>query len=88
MFIFGDFSMEDNIYNLEYVKGLFNRMSSSYERVNYITSFGFSIRWRKQFLQTLTQTSNKVENYRLAYRHGRNMDRNKKQIPQFQPDGS
>lgn len=61
MFIFGDFSMEYNIYNPEYVKGLFNRMSSSYERINYITSFGFSIRWRKQFLQTLTQTSNKVE---------------------------
>ena len=25
-------------------------MSSSYERMNYITSFGFSIRWRKQFI--------------------------------------
>ncbi|UOE37016.1 class I SAM-dependent methyltransferase [Chryseobacterium oryzae] len=28
-------------------------MSSSYERMNYITSFGFSIRWRKQFLKKL-----------------------------------
>jgi demethylmenaquinone methyltransferase/2-methoxy-6-polyprenyl-1,4-benzoquinol methylase len=28
-------------------------MSGSYERMNFITSFGFSIRWRRQFLQTL-----------------------------------
>ena len=43
--------MTDSIYNPEYVKGLFNRMSSSYERMNYITSFGFSIRWRTPFLE-------------------------------------
>jgi ubiquinone/menaquinone biosynthesis methyltransferase len=53
--------MEDNIYNPIYVKGLFNRMSSSYERMNYITSFGFSIRWRTQFLSSFNHTNNKTE---------------------------
>jgi ubiquinone/menaquinone biosynthesis methyltransferase len=43
----------NNIYEPEFVKQLFNQMSSSYERMNYITSFGFSIRWRKQFLKKL-----------------------------------
>lgn len=43
----------NNIYEPEFVKKLFNQMSSSYERMNYITSFGFSIRWRKQFLNRL-----------------------------------
>lgn len=36
-------------------------MSSSYERMNYITSFGFSIRWRTQFLNSFIQTSEEVE---------------------------
>ncbi len=53
--------MEKNIYNPEFVKGLFNRMSSSYERMNYITSFGFSIRWRSQFLKSFKSTDRKVE---------------------------
>lgn len=55
--------MEHNnpIYNPEYVKGLFNRMSSSYERMNYITSFGFSIRWRRQFLRSFKGSNQKVE---------------------------
>jgi ubiquinone/menaquinone biosynthesis methyltransferase len=53
--------MDNNIYNPDYVKGLFNKMSSSYERMNYITSFGFSIRWRKQFLSDFKASSERVE---------------------------
>mgnify|MGYP001269899166 CR=1 FL=1 len=53
--------MENNIYNPAFVKELFNRMSSSYERMNFITSFGFSIRWRKQFLNSFNPTKEKVE---------------------------
>jgi demethylmenaquinone methyltransferase/2-methoxy-6-polyprenyl-1,4-benzoquinol methylase len=53
--------MAENIYNPEYVKGLFNRMSSSYERMNFITSFGFSIRWRRQFLNPFQPTKDKIE---------------------------
>jgi ubiquinone/menaquinone biosynthesis methyltransferase len=36
-------------------------MSSSYERMNYITSFGFSVRWRRQFLDFLKGTNDKIE---------------------------
>lgn len=53
--------MADNIYNPEFVKGLFNRMSSSYERMNYLTSFGFSIRWRYQFLSHFNSTKENIE---------------------------
>lgn len=40
----------EEIYTPGYVKNLFNTMSGSYERMNYITSFGFSYRWRLQFI--------------------------------------
>jgi demethylmenaquinone methyltransferase/2-methoxy-6-polyprenyl-1,4-benzoquinol methylase len=53
--------MSQNIYNPEYIKGLFNQMSSSYERVNYISSFGFSVRWRRQVLKKVKVTQEKVE---------------------------
>jgi ubiquinone/menaquinone biosynthesis methyltransferase len=53
--------MENNIYNPEFVKGLFNRMSGSYERMNYLTSFGFSIRWRSQFLKALHADNDDLE---------------------------
>jgi demethylmenaquinone methyltransferase/2-methoxy-6-polyprenyl-1,4-benzoquinol methylase len=43
-----------DIYEAEYIKDLFNSMSVSYERMNYITSFGFSYRWRLQFLKKIT----------------------------------
>lgn len=39
-----------DIYNIKYVENLFDEMSGSYEKVNYITSFGFSKRWRGQFV--------------------------------------
>ncbi len=53
--------MAENIYNPEFVQQLFNKMSGSYERVNYITSFGFSIRWRIGFLKKIAPTKNKIE---------------------------
>lgn len=36
-------------------------MSGSYERVNYITSFGFSLRWRQQFLKHLPASNEPVK---------------------------
>ena len=36
---------QQEIYNPAFVKNLFNSMSKSYNRMNYITSFGFSERW-------------------------------------------
>lgn len=45
--------MSLNIYESAFVESLFDRMSASYEHVNYITSFGFSERWRRQCVETL-----------------------------------
>ncbi|MEZ4740571.1 MAG: class I SAM-dependent methyltransferase [Flavobacteriales bacterium] len=53
--------MEEDIYRPEYVMRLFDGMSASYERMNYITSFGFSIRWRNQFLGSFKPTDRPVE---------------------------
>lgn len=49
-----------DLYHPEYIKGLFNKMSGSYERVNYLTSFGFSIRWRRQFLRPIIPSDKPV----------------------------
>jgi demethylmenaquinone methyltransferase/2-methoxy-6-polyprenyl-1,4-benzoquinol methylase len=40
-----------DIHDLAFVEGLFDEMAGTYERVNFITSFGFSKRWRRQFVQ-------------------------------------
>ena len=45
--------MQEEIYEPAYVEKLFDKMSDSYARVNYITSFGFSERWRKQCVKAL-----------------------------------
>lgn len=66
--------MTDNIYNPDFVKGLFNRMSGSYERVNYITSFGFSIRWRRQFINRIPATDEKIEVIDLLTGMGENWE--------------
>lgn len=39
-----------DIYDAKYIEELFDEMSKSYEKVNYVTSFGFSKRWRSQFV--------------------------------------
>ena len=49
-----------NIYEPDFVKKLFNQMSGSYGRMNFITSFGFSIIWRKQFLNKLQSSQEKI----------------------------
>lgn len=43
----------DSIYKPEFVRQLFNDMSSTYERMNTITSFGFSNRWRRRCVYEL-----------------------------------
>ncbi len=40
-----------DIYDTKYIEELFDEMSKSYEKVNYVTSFGFSKRWRRQFVK-------------------------------------
>ncbi|GAB3998505.1 demethylmenaquinone methyltransferase [Spirosoma daeguense] len=43
----------DSIYDPAFVQDLFNEMSLTYERMNTITSFGFSNRWRRQCVHEL-----------------------------------
>lgn len=53
--------MFSNIYHPTEVKTLFNQMSGTYKRMNYITSFGFSERWRKKFLRKIPAQTEKLE---------------------------
>lgn len=45
-------SIQPNYYEPTFVEELFDEMSGSYARMNYITSFGFSERWRQQSVKT------------------------------------
>lgn len=51
---------KENIYSSEYVKALFDEMAQTYGLVNYITSFGFAERWRKQCVEKLDIESGAV----------------------------
>jgi demethylmenaquinone methyltransferase/2-methoxy-6-polyprenyl-1,4-benzoquinol methylase len=46
---------ELDIYSPAYVKDLFDRVSNTYGYTNYIASFGFTERWRKQCVEKLGQ---------------------------------
>jgi ubiquinone/menaquinone biosynthesis methyltransferase len=46
-----DSGASQDIYSAKYVRGLFDRMSRSYERMNIVMSFGFSVRWRTQLMK-------------------------------------
>ena len=48
------------IYELNYVENLFDNMSSSYSKMNAITSFGFSNRWRRQCVEEFNIGKGKV----------------------------
>lgn len=59
-------------------------MSGSYERMNYITSFGFSIRWRKQFLKKLGNSDKQLNVIDLLSGLGENWLYLKKFFPNSQ----
>jgi demethylmenaquinone methyltransferase/2-methoxy-6-polyprenyl-1,4-benzoquinol methylase len=40
-----------DIYDPHFVESLFDEMSATFDVVNYLSSFGFSQRWRKQFVR-------------------------------------
>lgn len=73
--------MQKNIYDPEYIKTLFDRMSKSYERMNYITSFGFSIRWRKHFLEHTHFENDNIEIIDLMTGMGETWNATKKKYP-------
>ncbi|SMC76372.1 class I SAM-dependent methyltransferase [Moheibacter sediminis] len=70
-----------DIYEPEFVKKLFDQMSASYERMNYITSFGFSIRWRKQFIQKIPATDDRIKVIDLLSGLGENWNYLRKRFP-------
>ena len=43
-----------DIYDPNFVKSLFDEMSKTYGLINYIASFGFCERWRRQCVQLAT----------------------------------
>lgn len=47
-------------YEPEFVEALFDDMSKSYSRMNHLTSFGFSERWRKQCVEKIEFKENSV----------------------------
>ena len=48
------------IYEPKFVEKLFDKMSRSYSKVNYVTSFGFSERWRRQCVEEIEIENGKV----------------------------
>ncbi|WP_394906416.1 class I SAM-dependent methyltransferase [uncultured Mesonia sp.] len=48
------------IYEPKFVEKLFDKMSSSYAKMNYITSFGFSERWRRQCVKQIEIEKGKI----------------------------
>ena len=47
-------------YESVFVENLFDKMSGSYSRMNYISSFGFSERWRRQCVNEIDLTKSAV----------------------------
>lgn len=41
------------IYDPKFVEKLFDKMSGSYSKMNYVSSFGFSERWRRQCIEEI-----------------------------------
>lgn len=56
-------------------------MSASYERMNFITSFGFSIRWRKQLLHSLPGNTSHLQVIDLLTGMGENWNSIKHKYP-------
>jgi demethylmenaquinone methyltransferase/2-methoxy-6-polyprenyl-1,4-benzoquinol methylase len=46
-------NQHQNIYSTTYIKTLFDEMSQTYGMVNYISSFGFTKRWRRQCVEQI-----------------------------------
>ncbi|MGR3810307.1 class I SAM-dependent methyltransferase [Jiulongibacter sp. NS-SX5] len=55
--------MQLDIYNEQFVAGLFNRMSQTYGLTNYLSSFGFTERWRRQCVKEIDWSQNIKQGY-------------------------
>lgn len=54
-----------DIYNEKFVENMFNRMSKTYGTANYISSFGFTERWRKQCINEIDWNLDIAKGYDL-----------------------
>ena len=54
-----------DIYDPEFVSGMFDRMSKTYGLANLMTSFGFTSRWRRQCLNDLPKVKPNSTGYDL-----------------------
>ncbi|EAY27725.1 class I SAM-dependent methyltransferase [Microscilla marina] len=54
-----------DIYDPQYVKGMFDRMSKTYGTANYLSSFGFTERWRRQCISDLPPIGSQAKGYDL-----------------------
>lgn len=62
------------MYDPGYVSSLFDRMSKTYGVVNYLSSFGFTERWRRQCIQALPPISLSATGYDLMTGMGESWD--------------
>lgn len=49
---------DDSLYDSQFVRGLFDEMAETYGVVNLLSSFGFTIRWRRQLARALVVEEN------------------------------
>lgn len=56
---------EFDIYRPDYVAGLFDRMSRTYGVANYLSSFGFTERWRRQCVAAINWSDQSMFGYDL-----------------------
>lgn len=61
---------ETNIHDTEYVRDLFDRVANTYGYTNYLASFGFTERWRKQCISKLSGLRHNACGYDLMCGRG------------------
>ena len=59
-----------DIHDSEYVRELFDRVSNTYGYTNYLASFGFTERWRKQCISKLRGLQTDASGYDLMCGRG------------------
>lgn len=63
-----------DIHDASYVRDLFDRVSSNYGYTNYLASFGFTERWRKQCVERLGHLAPQAVGYDLMTGRGETWD--------------
>ncbi len=58
-------SVDQDLYDPEFVSGMFDRMSKTYGFANWVTSFGFTSRWRRQCVNDLPELKANAEGFDL-----------------------